>query len=326
MGDAQRLRAGAVDLKIRAPVAGGRFDDWREAFGRAFLRLDVEPSGEVFSTELALRALPGLSLGSVSTSACRMIRTAELVDDGQNDIALIAMVRGSGRAQEKGGREVEFREGEAVFVRNGRQGFVEYSDDSRHFAFAIPEHALAPFIGDVDAACMSAIPTGDGPLDLLVRYAGLVVADSTLALEAGGAVARHIHDLAAILMARSPEASAALTHGGARAAARLAAIKADVLARLGDSDLSVSSVAIRLGITPRYVAKLFEHEGTTFTAFVLEQRLRHARGLLEDRSRAELSISAIALASGFGDISYFNRCFRRRYGMTPSDAKAAGWS
>lgn len=88
----------------------------------------------------------------------------------------------------------------------------------------------------------------------------------------------------------------------------------------GDSDLSASSIAIRFGITPRYVARLFEREGTIFTAFMLEQRLCHARSLLEDSSRAEISVSAIALASGFGDISYFNKCFRRRYGMTPSDA------
>lgn len=321
MGDAERMRAGAVDLKITVPVAEGQFDDWREAYGRAFLRLDVEPAGDMFRTNLALRALPGLSLGRVTTSACRMIRTAELVADGQDDIALIAMIRGSGRAQERGGREVEFGEGEAVFVRNGRQGVVEYSDDSRHLAFAIPEHALAPFVGDVDAACMSAIGAGSGPLGLLVRYAELVVADNTLSVGAGGAVARHIHDLAAILMTRSPDVLAALSHGGARRAARIAAIKAEIMAHLGDDELSVSFIATRFGITPRYVAKLFEQDGTTFTAFVTEQRLIHAKSLLDDPARADVSVSAIALASGFGDISYFNKCFRRRYGMTPSDAR-----
>jgi AraC-like DNA-binding protein len=34
-------------------------------------------------------------------------------------------------------------------------------------------------------------------------------------------------------------------------------------------------------------------------------------------------ISAIAYDAGFGDVSYFNRTFRRRYGMTPSEVREA---
>jgi AraC-like DNA-binding protein len=33
------------------------------------------------------------------------------------------------------------------------------------------------------------------------------------------------------------------------------------------------------------------------------------------------SISLIAYDVGFGDLSYFNRVFRRRYGVTPSDIR-----
>ena len=35
------------------------------------------------------------------------------------------------------------------------------------------------------------------------------------------------------------------------------------------------------------------------------------------------TIGAIAYDSGFGDLSYFNHAFRRRYGATPSDIRAA---
>jgi AraC-like DNA-binding protein len=36
------------------------------------------------------------------------------------------------------------------------------------------------------------------------------------------------------------------------------------------------------------------------------------------------SITAIAFDAGFGDLSYFNRTFRRRYGATPSDIRNGG--
>lgn len=36
---------------------------------------------------------------------------------------------------------------------------------------------------------------------------------------------------------------------------------------------------------------------------------------------ADRTIAAIALESGFGDVSYFNRTFRRTYGATPSEMR-----
>jgi AraC-like DNA-binding protein len=33
-------------------------------------------------------------------------------------------------------------------------------------------------------------------------------------------------------------------------------------------------------------------------------------------------VSSIAYDVGFGDLSYFNRCFRRTYNATPSDVRS----
>jgi AraC-like DNA-binding protein len=110
--------------------------------------------------------------------------------------------------------------------------------------------------------------------------------------------------------------------GGARAA-RLSAIKTDIRAGVGQTNLSLEAIARHQGISPRYVRKLFELEGTTFTEFVLDQRLARAHRMLIDRQFGDRTIGAIAFEAGFGDLSYFNRAFRRRYGATPSDVRAA---
>jgi AraC-like DNA-binding protein len=83
-------------------------------------------------------------------------------------------------------------------------------------------------------------------------------------------------------------------------------------------ELTIVSLAERHQVTPRYVRKLFEGEGVTFSEFVLAQRLARARRLLADVRHDAETISAIAFASGFGDLSYFNRVFRRQYGATPT--------
>jgi AraC-like DNA-binding protein len=43
--------------------------------------------------------------------------------------------------------------------------------------------------------------------------------------------------------------------------------------------------------------------------------------MLADPRYAGLTISGIAFAVGFGDLSTFNREFRRRFGLTPSDVR-----
>jgi AraC-like DNA-binding protein len=43
--------------------------------------------------------------------------------------------------------------------------------------------------------------------------------------------------------------------------------------------------------------------------------------MLIDPRYAGLNISTIAFAVGFGDVSYFNRTFRHRFGATPSELR-----
>ena len=52
-------------------------------------------------------------------------------------------------------------------------------------------------------------------------------------------------------------------------------------------------------------------------------RLARAHRMLTDPRHVGRPVSAIAFDVGFGDLSHFNRTFRRRYGATPSDVRAA---
>jgi AraC-like DNA-binding protein len=107
-------------------------------------------------------------------------------------------------------------------------------------------------------------------------------------------------------------------------AARLHAIKEDILAHLGESGLSVAAIAARHGIGPRYVRRLFEQEGITFSEFLLSARLERAHLMLTGPQFGHRTVASIAYSAGFADLSYFNRAFRKRYGLTPSEARAAG--
>jgi len=83
-------------------------------------------------------------------------------------------------------------------------------------------------------------------------------------------------------------------------------------------------IATSLGVTPRYVHLLLEETGRSFTHHVLERRLEKAAVLLRDPLWRARKVADIAAESGFTDLSYFNRSFRRRFGGTPSGIREAG--
>lgn len=102
----------------------------------------------------------------------------------------------------------------------------------------------------------------------------------------------------------------------------LITIKADIEVRLSQRDLSLTGFATARGVTVRHLQKLFEAEGRTFSDYVLERRLERARQLLMNFATAPRPISTIAFDLGFGDLSYFNRTFKKRFGVTPRETRS----
>jgi AraC-like DNA-binding protein len=74
-------------------------------------------------------------------------------------------------------------------------------------------------------------------------------------------------------------------------------------------------------VTSRYIHKLFEHEGTTLSQYVIGQRLSRVHRMLTDTRNRHQTIGALAFSAGFGDLSTFNHAFRRHFGATPSDVR-----
>jgi len=59
---------------------------------------------------------------------------------------------------------------------------------------------------------------------------------------------------------------------------------------------------------------LAAHCGMNFARLLAEARLGTAAWLLR---HSGLPVVEVALASGFGDVSHFHACFRKRFGATP---------
>lgn len=293
---------------------------WRETFGRGNARVDIEPTSNApFHTDVTFNLLPNVAIASGSRSPAHDSVTSELLKDA-SDIIAVSILRSGEASATQFGQELIGGVGSASVLSGADPSVSTLNTDGSFITLALSRPAIAELAPDYAAALGRPIPAEDPALRLLIKYLDAVMAADELDHpEVARSVSAHILDLVALALgARGDQAEASL--GGAKAA-RLKALKSDVMSMLGNSDLSSELIAGRHGISSRYVRKLFEQEGTSFTSFVLGERLTRVRRMLRDPRHAHLTIAQLAHACGFNDISYFNRAFRRHFGATPTEVR-----
>lgn len=82
-----------------------------------------------------------------------------------------------------------------------------------------------------------------------------------------------------------------------------------------NSDLSLTTVAATLGLNASYLSHIFKQQtGESFVNALNEVRLKNACRLLQTTN---LSIQAVAERCGYTSAGYFNRVFKKKFGITP---------
>ena len=85
---------------------------------------------------------------------------------------------------------------------------------------------------------------------------------------------------------------------------------------IGDSAFTVEEFARQLGMSRTGLYKqMKEITGQSANVFIRDKRLEKAKELLLN---SEMSVSEVIYATGFESRAYFNKCFRKKYGYTPS--------
>ena len=87
--------------------------------------------------------------------------------------------------------------------------------------------------------------------------------------------------------------------------------------QLGDGDLTLHQIAEQQRVSARYIQKLFQQAGMSFSQYLRKRRLEHCHADLASIAHRNLSISDICFRWGFNDAAHFSRSFRADYGVTP---------
>jgi AraC-like DNA-binding protein len=297
------------------------FHAWNRLLNKWLVHADGRSlEKDEFPVSVRLRALPDLRYGWGAIGASHYERSRS-VTANENDDVLLFVNLGSECIGNRAGRETRLAPGQAYVVSCCETGAYTRPTGGDLLCVRTQREGLQRLTPRLDDKMGSVIPAESESLRLLSSYLRTIGDTEPLTEETvRRLVTQHVQALLALALGGLSGVGEAAQQGGVRVA-RLRMAKAIIQKHATDPDLCADFVAKQMRISPRSLQRLFESEGVTFSGFVTQERLTKAYSELADVQNRARSIAGIALNCGFGDISYFNRQFRARYGTTPSEIR-----
>jgi AraC-like DNA-binding protein len=320
------MTAGAIHWQYAGKTSGPRYEAWREEFGRWWVRADLIPilddRDDRVASEITVSQLSFVTLGSMRGTPLHMDRRRDFAAQESSSQLFLVLASGSPMRASQHGRSIDLAQGDMTLVSSSEQARITQLTQGNRWSIRIPHRQIADVCRNVEDRIARRIAKSELSNLLLHQVETAHRFGPKLDAATNHRTAQYILDLVALSLGAIGNAADMARNRGL-AAARLDAIKAEILRHLDRPDLGLSQIAASHGVSARYVQHLFELSGESFTGFVLEQRLLAAHRLLREPKDRFRKVSDIATAAGFSDISYFNRTFRARFGATPTDIRAS---
>jgi AraC-like DNA-binding protein len=301
----------------REVPARDRFEFWRQFPAGAHMERPLGAPGNFFG-EFKFAVTPDVMLGEFDVDPC-VSRFGPGRDDSMVDIGLI----NTGTMHIRYGRDrtlvLRSDAGPVVFDPARPMTIVTTRSDVTYLR--LPRTVVVAALGS------AAIPRGAAvrplpPGALVAQLAASMRGAPRGGAQAAGAVADALHTLQSLALVALANVRGAAHHWpDVLAGALYTAACCRLKQHLADAQLTVDIVAAELGCSRAQLYRLFAARGQTVAGHLRELRLQHAAALL--RTRPAAAVGLIAAHCGYGEPIAFDRAFRRRFGMTPSDWRAA---
>lgn len=310
----QRLSTRSVPARERIPFL-------QDFVGRHVVGLQFTPvEPECFEFELeAFDLADRVIMGRAHYMPVQGARNRQMLQDGRDDF-LLTIHEHEHEVAIEGAAPTKVEAGDIMLIDQGARSEFKLPSTSMA-AVSLGRAQLSRLVPGLERHASYHMPLRAGGAAMFAGYASLLHRHPPQNDDARALAARHIYELVALAINGVAGQRRAPVEHGIRAA-RLALVKDYIRERLTDVELSVEGVALGQGISPRYVHRLFEAEGVTFSSFLRDMRLDLVYRQLKTGGGARASISTLAFDAGFSDLSNFNRAFKKRFDMTPSELRA----
>lgn len=288
-----------------------RFSYWREVVCQSLFNVSTETPPRSFAGRMQMRTSGSLRFLMSESSDYQFIRTEGNISSAPADHSTILMqLRGqTAITQDDDSFLVQSKD---IAIFDGRQPFsASNSENGRRAVAVIPREMINSRVPVLRQRPLHRLASNSRFLDLARRQMMQLVTDDFNENETS-LLAENLCNLLALASATD----VALAH--LRPELQITALLAFCRQYLHYPGLSPHFVAEHFGISVRTLHSRFAEYGKTFSSWVLENRLDGCRKALEGARQRTPNVSEIAYSFGFNDLSYFNKSFRARFGMSPS--------
>ena len=297
---------------------------WQSVIANLYANLNISIlDTEHFFGQIRQSSFSRLDLTRFETDGEVAHRTSSHIGKDEEDFFLLNLGLAGTATFRQFGRECEITQGKYTLLHTGSPYSFVHPDRVSFVCLKIPAGALEARVNEVHDLCALSHPVNGGlakvTADLLVsldQEAAAICDASASAIEAS------LLDMVGVLLTTNIQRDAV---GGTavRWATHRRAMSLMTEA-MGDGNLSPDALATRLGISTRYLHRIFEDADDTVSGTLARLRLEKSRQDLADPCQHPLSIKQIAFRNGFKSQSHFASAFRKRFGMTPKDARSVG--
>ncbi|HEY0278754.1 MAG TPA: helix-turn-helix domain-containing protein [Solirubrobacterales bacterium] len=295
-----------------------QFAYWSDMLGAALCRVTmVRPDEGAFAGQVEVAAVGPVDVATITSQAQAVRRTDADVRRQAGDAFFLNMTLRGCSTFTQGGRTGSLGPGDFALVDGAQPFDFEFDGPFEQVSLTVPHDILAPHLASPATATAVAV-RGDRGLGAIAAGTIAAMSRGTAGIDRGVTrpLVERVAGLVGLTLGAEPTKDVGPT--------ALTQLALDEVERsLADPELSPGIVADRIGVSTRYLHRLFEDRGQSFGRHLLARRLERCQAALVDPGLSHLTVGEIAWRNGFTDPSYLARAYRRRFGVSPTQARGS---
>ena len=264
------------------------------------------------------------SFGTVTITDCmiapqRIDRRESHLSRVDKDCFYVALTQKGHQSVEQHGHRLAYGPGSATIFSASEPYTLRNPDPHRAFYLEIPRAAMMERWQPA-GPMVDSINTTYG-VGRIVRdmCASMVLEADALSDVTRAQLGERLIDVLALAL-ECPHGDVPALDGSIRSE-RLRQVRTFIESNIGNPLLNPERVAAGCQMSVRTLHYLFSGSGQSVSDYIWERRLQRCREALQMPAERHRTVTEIALAAGFNSMSHFSSAFRRRFGVTPSDAR-----
>jgi AraC-like DNA-binding protein len=296
-------------------------DFWSESSRDAYHPVQIRsPEPERFWARMWGYELGPVTIFRIVAAANTMIRTSRAIARGDPEcLHLEVILRGQMNAAQEGRTGIA-RSGDVISYETSHPAVFRADRPFESIVVRVPKSLLGQEAARISALTAVALPGTErlpgAAAAYFQRLAADLAADALGPVEAPAAAGRVVDLVRGLYCGSRPLRQPQRLRSRAEI---LLTIESFIEDNLGDPALQPAGIARASYISPRYLHKLFESEGTTVCRWIRASRLERCREDLRDPALAHHTMLAIATRWGLPGAQHFSRAFRGAYGCSPRE-------